>query len=498
MVDTTGPSAPSLSLSSATGNTYLNGTTAYINAQAGKSGSFQATATSTDNDSGICSRSTSPAPQASPAAAATATAPPYQTTYNWSGAVGSLRLHKQPPPTTTPTSPTPTPSPSHPTQPTPPAAPHRQRHQRNRRRLHQLQLERQLDDRHDQRLHRLRLRTHSSILTRQSATLSSSNGIAAGSCGSFGSATTIGSRSTPIAQALAGPTCYLYTLTGLDNVGNTVTITTTVMVDTTGPSAPSLSLSSATGNTYHQRHDRLHQRPGRQVGQLPGRSHQHRQRLRPAQGQLPQPHRLLQRRRRQQQLPLPDHLQLVGRRRSLRLTNNHRLQQRQPHQHQHLHHHTRHNRPHRRRSHRQRHQRNRRRLHQHHEQPGLHDRDADELHGRIRVRACVEHADGSVRDAHEQQQLCGAAGSGGPYTSPTTIAGTTNPAITVGYCYLYTLTGRDNVGNAASVSTLVKVPFAGIDWTASQQRPHLHVHGHHRCHVHRGADREPAERGPRR
>ncbi|MGZ4345572.1 MAG: hypothetical protein ACXVFB_00005, partial [Gaiellaceae bacterium] len=66
---------------------------------------------------------------------------------------------------------------------------------------------------------------------------------------------------------------------------------------------------------------------------------------------------------------------------------------------------------------------------------------------------------------------CGAAGSGGPYTSPTTIAGTTNPAITVGYCYLYTLTGTDNVGNAASVSTLVKVPFAGIDWTATSSAP---------------------------
>ena len=45
----------------------------------------------------------------------------------------------------------------------------------------------------------------SSVLTRQSATLSSSNGIAAGSCGSFGSATTIGSRSTPIAQTLDRP-----------------------------------------------------------------------------------------------------------------------------------------------------------------------------------------------------------------------------------------------------------------------------------------------------
>ncbi|HEY5662125.1 MAG TPA: hypothetical protein VIR59_15180, partial [Gaiellaceae bacterium] len=62
---------------------------------------------------------------------------------------------------------------------------------------------------------------------------------------------------------------------------------------------------------------------------------------------------------------------------------------------------------------------------------------------------------------------CGAPGSGGPYTSPTTISGTTNPSITLGYCYLYTLTGSDNVGNTSSISTTVKAssPFAGIDWT---------------------------------
>src|SRR5262249_33136098 len=85
---------------------------------------------------------------------------------------------------------------------------------------------------------------------RQSATLSSSDGISDGSCGSYGSPTTISSRVTPIAQNLTGPTCYLYTLTGTDNVGNTTSISTTVKVDTTGPSAPSLSLSAATGNTY--------------------------------------------------------------------------------------------------------------------------------------------------------------------------------------------------------------------------------------------------------
>src|SRR5439155_21515106 len=71
----------------------------------------------------------------------------------------------------------------------------------------------------------------------------------AGSCGSFGAATTISSRATPLSQTLTGPSCYLYTLAGTDNVGNTTSITTLVKVDTTGPSVPSVSLSSASGNT---------------------------------------------------------------------------------------------------------------------------------------------------------------------------------------------------------------------------------------------------------
>ena len=39
-------------------------------------------------------------------------------------------------------------------------------------------------------------------------------------------------------QTVASGNCYLLTLTGTDNVGNTATITTTVKVDTTAPSAP--------------------------------------------------------------------------------------------------------------------------------------------------------------------------------------------------------------------------------------------------------------------
>jgi hypothetical protein len=55
---------------------------------------------------------------------------------------------------------------------------------------------------------------------------------------------------------------------------------------------------------------------------------------------------------------------------------------------------------------------------------------------------------------------CGAAGSGGPFTSATVITGTTQPAgFQKGFCYLYTLTGTDNVGNSASITRTVIVTY---------------------------------------
>ena len=51
---------------------------------------------------------------------------------------------------------------------------------------------------------------------------------------------------------------------------------------------------------------------------------------------------------------------------------------------------------------------------------------------------------------------CGAASA--PFASPVTVTGTTQPAgIVTGRCYRYVLSGTDNVGNAASVTTTVKV-----------------------------------------
>ena len=60
------------------------------------------------------------------------------------------------------------------------------------------------------------------------------------SCSAYGApATIVGTTS----QTVASGHCYLLTLTGTDNVGNTASITTTVMVDTTAPSAPTASAS---------------------------------------------------------------------------------------------------------------------------------------------------------------------------------------------------------------------------------------------------------------
>lgn len=49
---------------------------------------------------------------------------------------------------------------------------------------------------------------------------------------------------------------------------------------------------------------------------------------------------------------------------------------------------------------------------------------------------------------------------GTTYSNPTIIGGTANITLTSGYCYRYTLTGIDNVGNTSSVTTTVKYDSA--------------------------------------
>ena len=64
-------------------------------------------------------------------------------------------------------------------------------------------------------------------------------------CGSYGSPTTlVGSPAQTLATG-----CYLFTLTGTDNVGNTTSVSATVKVDTSDPSAPTFSFSNFVGSS---------------------------------------------------------------------------------------------------------------------------------------------------------------------------------------------------------------------------------------------------------
>ena len=241
-VDTTAPSAPSLTLSAATGaNTYISGSTVFINAQAGRSGSFQLGATTTDADSGI-QKVNFPALAGFSSGGGDVASSPFTTTYAWSGAVGAsgtktvtatnnvagtaTQTFTVTPDTTAPATGalTVNGSASSSTSTTGSFAISRTDYADAGSGL------------------------ASSVLTRETATLSSSDAIAAGSCGSYGSAAVL--TGAP-AQSVSGPGCYRYTLTGTDQVGNVSAIALVVTVDTTAPSAPSLTLSAATGaNTY--------------------------------------------------------------------------------------------------------------------------------------------------------------------------------------------------------------------------------------------------------
>ena len=119
-----------------------------------------------------------------------------------------------------------------------------------------------------------------STLTMQTGTLS------ANSCSAYGAPATITGTTS---QTVASGNCYLLTLTGTDNVGNAATITTTVKVDTSAPSAPTdLRLQRPHELVLPGRRlDRLHQ--GRQRGRL----HRHRVGL----DRRRQRHRVLQLRR---------------------------------------------------------------------------------------------------------------------------------------------------------------------------------------------------------
>ncbi len=239
-VDSTGPSTPGLTLSAATGNTYVSGTTVFINSQSGRSGGFQVAATTTDADSGIA-KVNFPVLTGFASGDGDDTSSPYATTYAWSGAVGASGS-KTVTATNTVTN-TATAAFTVTPDTTAPAT-------------GALTVNGSATASVSSTGSFAIVRTDytdggsglsSSVLTRETATLSSTDAIAAGTCGTYGTASVIVGQP---AQTVTGPSCYRYTLTGTDNVGNVSATTSIVKVDTTAPSAPGLTLSGATGNTY--------------------------------------------------------------------------------------------------------------------------------------------------------------------------------------------------------------------------------------------------------
>ncbi|HUA75225.1 MAG TPA: N,N-dimethylformamidase beta subunit family domain-containing protein [Solirubrobacteraceae bacterium] len=239
------PATPALTLSAATGSTFLAGTTAYTNPQAGNSGGFTVSASTSDSFSGI-KNVVFPALTGFSSGGATDTTTPYQTTYSWSGA-GATASGAQAvtannnaglsassnfnvvPDTTAPaggaltvngTAATATGSSGY-----------------SIKSAYTLS---RTDFSEAQSATASGLR--SSTLTIASATLKENV------CGSFGAASTITG-----APAQSEPTgCYRYTLTGIDNVGNKAVLTATVLVDTSTPTTPSLTFSGLSANTFYK------------------------------------------------------------------------------------------------------------------------------------------------------------------------------------------------------------------------------------------------------
>jgi hypothetical protein len=251
LLDSTAPSAPTPSLSAATGNTYISGTTAYIDPLAGKSGGFTLTGVSADPDSGLA-KINFPALTGFTSGGGDDTASPYATTYNWAGAAAATGAKTLTATNTTNLTATSTFTVTADT--TPPTS--------GALTVNGLAASAGgTTSVSSNTTIAIGTRTDyadtgsglaSSVLTVQSFVLSSSNGIAAGICGAasapFSSPTVVTGTSQP--SGIVTGRCYTYALTGTDNVGNTAVVSTTVMLDTTAPSAPTATLFAGTGNTY--------------------------------------------------------------------------------------------------------------------------------------------------------------------------------------------------------------------------------------------------------
>ncbi len=238
------PATPVLTLSGATGSTYISGTNVYTDPQAGNSGSFTLAAATSD-PSGI-KNVTFPTLAGYSSGGGVLTSSPYQTTYAWTGAGGATG-----PETVTATNNESISASSTfnvIADTTPPSggaltvngkeASAAGTTSYNITGHYEIPIRTEYAEGQSATASGLR----SSTLTVAAATLA--NNV----CSSFGTPSTITG-----APAQSEPTgCYRYTLTGTDNVGNQASVSTTVIVDTSAPSTPALTFSGLSSNTYYK------------------------------------------------------------------------------------------------------------------------------------------------------------------------------------------------------------------------------------------------------
>ncbi len=238
------PTKPELTLSAATGSTAVAGTTVYTNPQAERSGGFTLTAATSDSFWGI-KNVVLPTLTGFTSGGGTLTTSPYTTTYAWSGAgasasgtqtvtatnnanVSSSSTFTVVPDTTAPAGGALTINGT--------AAAAAGTTSYSTTGSYPISLRTDFAEAQSPTQSGLQ----SSTLTIASATLANNT------CGTFGAPSII--AGAPAQSEPSG--CYRYTLTGTDNVGNQASLTTTVMVDTTTPSTPTLAFSAQSANTY--------------------------------------------------------------------------------------------------------------------------------------------------------------------------------------------------------------------------------------------------------
>ncbi len=240
------PSTPELSISGAGGSTYVKGTTVYTDPQSGNSGAFTVNASTSDSSSGI-REVVFPTLAGFASGGGADTSTPYQSSYSWSGAgaeasgaqtvtatnnagISASASFDVVPDTTAPTggalningtAASASGSSSYSISGSYPIA---------------------IRTDYSEAQSATQSGLSSSTLTVASASLANNT------CGSFG--TPIAITGAPSQSEPSG--CYRYTLTGTDNVGNQASVSTTVIVDTTIPSTPSLTFSGLSANTYYK------------------------------------------------------------------------------------------------------------------------------------------------------------------------------------------------------------------------------------------------------